>query len=175
MSSHWQQRIALFNNQPFRWYAISCILAMLGNGLGYIALTWMVLRLNSAVSSVVIVMFCFWLPSVFIGPFSGALADRMPRKVLYVLVNILRGMLTIGFGLLEIYHPSLLALYVLSFLQGVIFTLVFPVIVALIREIVNSDKLLIANATIDMAYEPVTSAAWPQPVRLLRGYRCQVR
>ena len=151
--SHWGERWALFQNQPFRLYALACLILMLGNGMGYIALTWMVLRLDSHVSSVVIVMFCFWLPSVFIGPFAGAIADRYRRKALYLIVNGGRGLVVVACGVYEILHPSLHLLYVLSLLQGIAFAFILPVLMALIREIVNKDKLLMANATIDIAYE----------------------
>lgn len=152
--SHLQQRLALFKIQPFRLYALSCVIAMLGNGLSYIAMSWMVLQLDHRITSVVIVMFCFWLPTVIIGPFAGAITDRSCRKTLYVWVNLARGGILIGFGLLESWHQSLFALYALSLLQGIVFTMVLPVVMALIREIIrNESKLLMANATIDIAYE----------------------
>ncbi|MDF1795246.1 MAG: MFS transporter [Coxiellaceae bacterium] len=151
--SHLQQRLALFKIQPFRLYVLSCVIAMLGNGLSYIAMTWLVLQLNNSITSVTIVMFCFWLPTVILGPFAGVLVDRYPRKPLFVITNFSRALLLIVFGFYEYYHPSLYGLYLLSLLQGVVFSLVLPVIMAIIREIVTEKQLLMANATVDIAYE----------------------
>ncbi|MDF1760082.1 MAG: MFS transporter [Coxiellaceae bacterium] len=151
--SHLQQRLALFKIQPFRLYVLSCVIAMLGNGLSYIAMTWLVLQLKNSITSVTIVMFCFWLPTVVLGPFAGVLVDRYPRKPLFVVTNFARALLLIVFGFYEYYHPSLYGLYLLSLLQGVVFSLVLPVIMALIREIVAEKQLLIANATVDIGYE----------------------
>jgi MFS family permease len=153
MSSHLKQRLLLFKIQAFRRYALACIIAMLGNGMNYIALTWMVLQFNNSVEAVAIVMFAFWLPSVFLGPFAGVLADRLPRKKLFVAINALRGVILLLFGGYEYWHPSLLGLYGLALAQGVVFSMVIPVLMALIREIVSEDQLLIANATIDIAFE----------------------
>ncbi len=151
--SHLQQRLTLFKIQPFRLYVLSCVIAMLGNGLSYIAMTWLVLQIHNSITSVTIVMFAFWLPTVLLGPFAGVLVDRYPRKPLYVITNFARAVLLIAFGFYEYWHPSLYSLYLLSLLQGVVFSLVLPVIMALIREVVEEKQLLAANATVDIGYE----------------------
>jgi MFS transporter, DHA3 family, macrolide efflux protein len=149
----WQARKRLFKIQAFRQYSLSCMLAMIGNGLSYIAMTWMVLQFHNSITSVVIVMFAFWLPSVILGPFAGVIVDRVSRKVLFCRINHLRGVLLVALGVIEIYHPSLDAIYWMSLLQGILFSFVLPVVISMIREIVPEADLLMANATVDIAYE----------------------
>lgn len=148
-----RQRMQLFALQPFRFYALSCIIAMIGNGIGYIALTWIVLQLDKSITSVVVLMFTFWLPSVVFGPFAGVIVDRMSRKKLYVCLSFARGTTLLLVAAVLYWDKNLWAIYSISLLQGFLFSFVLPVIISMIREIVSEKQLLAANATVDIAYE----------------------
>lgn len=150
---YFQERVSLFKIQGFRWYALSAFLAMVGNGVSYIALMWMVMAAHDSVTSVMMIMFCLWLPNVFLGPFAGVLVDRYSKRACLLYSTCLRGLLLIVFGLASMVHFNVIALYVMALLQGVLFSLALPTVIALVRELVPDKALMSANATIDMAYE----------------------
>ena len=91
------KRLALFQLQPFRWFALQCLLVNIGSGLLYINLTWIAVKLYSNANSVALLMLSFWLPVVIFGPLSGVLVDRFPRKPIIALSNVMRALLLFVF------------------------------------------------------------------------------
>ena len=151
--SHFKQRIDLFKIKPFRYYVLSCTLAMFGNGLTYIAMTWAILRTNHEVEVVAMLMFCFWFPNIILGPLAGVLVDKYSRKKILLFCNISRAILLTIFFFLFKTTPPAYAIYWLATLTGSVLALYIPAAMTLVRELVTKEQLLYANATVDMAYE----------------------
>jgi MFS transporter, DHA3 family, macrolide efflux protein len=151
--SYIQNRLKLFSNRSFSLYVASCALAMYGNGLTYIIMTWVLMRYQSSVSAVAILMSCFWLPNIVLGPIFGVYVDRLNRKHLLVIANGLRCVILLIFSLVLSRRLNALMIYGLAFITGTILSLYIPAAMSLVREIVPKSKLLYANATVDIAYE----------------------
>lgn len=145
----------LFSNAAFRYFTLSCVLAMFGNGLTYIIMIWALMRFDASVVSTAILMACFWLPNVLLGPFLGVLADRCNRKLLLVFTNGLRAICLFGFAMIAYQnYITPFAIYSLATLIGTLLAAYIPVAMAFVREIiVVEDDLLYANAMVDTAYE----------------------
>lgn len=148
-----QQRLELFSNKSFLWYVVSCATAMFGNGLTYVAMTWVLTNQPHQVTHIALLMIFFWLPGILIGPLAGVFIDRYSRKHILAFCNMSRVIMLFVFWLLLHEQPSPLALYVLACCSGIILSIYIPTALTLVREIVMPDKLLYANATVDMAYE----------------------
>lgn len=127
---------------------------MFGNGLTYIVMIWVLMRFDSSVVSTAILMACFWLPNVLLGPFLGVVADRCNRKCLLLFTNGLRASCLFCFALIA-YHNQIspLAIYFLASVLGTLLAAYIPTAMAFVREIVKDDELLYANAMVDTAYE----------------------
>ncbi len=151
--SHFKKRIELLKAPAFRYFILSCLLSMFGAGMGYIAMTWAVLRGHQAVSAVAILMICFWLPGVILGPFMGVIVDRYSRKWIVIVANGIRALFYIAVGIFLYFSYSTQMIYYLALISGGIFAIYGPAIMRFIREIVSKDDLLYANSTIDIAYE----------------------
>jgi DHA3 family macrolide efflux protein-like MFS transporter len=152
--SHFKNRIRIFRYPAFRWYLASCILATVGGGLSYIAMTWMALSDENSVGSIAILMLCFWLPGVIFGPFMGVIVDRFPmRNHLLAASNWIRAVALLIFGILFYYHNSLAGLYIMGLVLGTFFSIFIPAAFRLTREIVPENELLYANATVDTVFE----------------------
>ncbi|WED43961.1 MFS transporter [Legionella cardiaca] len=145
----------LFKNAAFRHFTLSCMLAMFGNGLTYIVMVWALIRFDASVVSTAILMTCFWLPNVVLGPFLGVLADRWNRKKLLLATVGLRAVCLFGFAVV-VYHDyaTPFAIYFLATLIGTLLAAYIPVAMAFVREIIKGEEdLLYANAMLDTAYE----------------------
>ncbi len=153
MISHLKERLELFKIKPFRYYVMSCTLAMFGNGLTYVAMTWLLVKSNHQVTAVAILMACFWLPNIILGPFSGVLVDKYSRKYILLFCNAIRFIILTIFWFMFPNNPPEYALYTLAAITGTILSLYIPAAMTLVREIVDKKILLYANATVDMAYE----------------------
>lgn len=151
--SHIRQRAGLFLIQPFRWFIISNLFATFGNGLAYIAMTWLVLEADNSLSAIAILMICFWLPTVVLGPWAGVIADKYPRKLISIISTSARAFILILYPIIFSQHLSALAIYCLAALMGTLVGIYMPASMALIREIVREKDLLYANTTLDIVYE----------------------
>jgi len=151
--SHFKKRLLLFKNLGFSSYIASCILATIGGGFTYVALTWTVVSLHASVYAVAIMMLMFWLPGVLFGPFIGVMIDRVSRKTLLGFSNATRAIALVLLGFLVMRIHSLALLYCFSFIFGFFFSVYLPAAMTFVREVVPEDQLLYGNATIDMAYE----------------------
>lgn len=145
----------LFSNAAFRHFTLSCALAMFGNGLTYIIMIWALMRFDASVVSTAILMACFWLPNVLLGPFLGVVADRCNRKLLLLFTNGLRASCLFGFAFIA-YNNQInpFAIYFLATLLGTLLAAYIPVAMTFVRElVVGEEDLLYANAMVDTAYE----------------------
>ncbi|KTD49981.1 drug:proton antiporter [Legionella quinlivanii] len=150
----------MFSNQyrvlrdaKFRRFTLSCMLAMFGNGLTYIIMVWALMRFDTSVVSTSILMACFWLPNVLLGPFFGVLADRWNRKTLLLIANGSRAMVLFGFAYLANDHMTSVSIYILAALIGTLLAAYIPVAMSFVRELVKEEELLAGNAMVDIAYE----------------------
>jgi MFS transporter, DHA3 family, macrolide efflux protein len=151
--SHFRRRLQLFSNQSFRNLTASCLCANLGYGLSYVVMAWLVLQPTGAVSSVAILMICFWAPLVFLGPLAGVLCDRYSRKTIIVAGNAIRVIAIAGFVLLMDRYFSNFSLYILAAIIGIGTCFAGPPTWALVRDVVPEKDLLNANVIVDIAYE----------------------
>lgn len=125
--------------------------------MAYLALTWYVLSVHNQLSSVVYMALSFWLPAAVCGPFVGVLVDRYPRQTVLLIANIFRAASFILFVVLlsdvHTVEHRLLCCYVLNFINGVLFAIIGPGVMAMVRELVAPHELLLANVSVDMVYE----------------------
>ncbi len=151
--SHFKERIALFKNISFSWFLISCITSTFGNGITYIAMSWLVLNATGSISHMAILLTCFWGPNAIVSPFFGVLVDRFNRKWCVFISNFVRALILLIFWLLYSKHMGNAYIYLLSATLSIGLALYMPASMALTREIVSEKDLLNANAAIDIAYE----------------------
>ncbi len=151
--SHFSKRLELLARPSFFWYVTSCLLSTFASGISYVTMSWLILQADNSVSAISLLMLCFWLPTIVLGPFFGVVADRYSRKWLIILGNALRGLVLVGFGGYFHYHISAPLMYLLMLMLGMSFSVYFPAGIALIREIVPAKDLLYANSTVDIAFE----------------------
>src|SRR3990167_7208166 len=151
--SHFQKRLALLKQRPFLAYMIGLLCAAIGNGLGYIAMSWIIVSRHDSVAAMAILMACFWGPTVFLGPLMGVLADRLSRKWIITISNACRAIIFIAFGFYLITHFHVSTVYELMLCIGISFSAFFSSVFAFMRELVAENNLMHAYVTIDIVYE----------------------
>jgi len=107
---------------------------------------------NTAVSFVIL---AFSLPAVVFGPIAGAVADRMSRRTLMIITNIVRAALVLLFLLVQPSWPVQIALasyYSISFLFGAAGQFFMPAQGASIPALVPRDQLTTANALFNLTF-----------------------
>jgi len=145
-------RALLFRDNKFLFFVISGFMATFGNGLIYISMSWLTYTATHQVSSLTTMMLCFWLPGIIGSPVFGYCADRFNRKILLVIANMARGVSVIIFVLLFSGIDNF-SIYCLYTVLGIFFSFYMPAAFPFFQEIMDKDKLLLANATVDVMYE----------------------
>lgn len=151
--SHIQKRLALLKRPPFLLYMLGFLFAAIGNGLGYIAMSWIVVSYHNSVTAMVILMASFWAPNVVLGPLMGVLADRLSRKWIIISSNFFRAIIFIFFSFYLKHHFHVATVYWMMFFTGVAFSAFFSSAMSFMRELVPEKDLMYANSTVDIIYE----------------------
>ncbi|MDX6544944.1 MAG: hypothetical protein QOG02_718, partial [Gaiellales bacterium] len=147
--------LAPLRNRDFRLLWAGMTVSLLGDGLYVVAIAWQAYQISNSPYALAITGVAWTLPSVLVLPFSGALSDRLGRRPLMIVADLLRAAAAGGIALLaalgtiEIWH-----LIVLSALFGVGEALIGPSFTALVPEIVPERDLVQANS-IDQAMRPL--------------------
>jgi dTMP kinase len=132
--------------KPFRRLWIALSLSSLGDWLSIIALTVLAPSLTSGGlaakgSAVSGVWLATLLPALLFGPLAGALADRLDRRMVMIVGDVIRGLLFLSIPL----FPNLTWIYVAKFLAGVASQFWNPATAASVPNLVPKDKLERAN------------------------------
>lgn len=91
------------------------------------------------------------LPGLLLSPIGGAVADRVSRRTIIVLSDLLSGVLTLALGLLLLLYPEntnvgLVGLFIVSLVLGTLGAFFSPAISAAIPDIVPAHQLPGANS-----------------------------
>ena len=132
--------------KPFRRLWIALSLSSLGDWLSILALIVLAPSLTSGgaaakVSAVGGVWVVTLLPALLFGPLAGALADRLDRRMMMIVGDVIRGLLFLSIPL----FPNLTWIYVAKFLAGIASQFWNPATAASIPNLVPKDKLERAN------------------------------
>jgi predicted MFS family arabinose efflux permease len=134
----------LRNNHDFRRLFVGQLVSQTGDWFNSVALFTLLLRLSGSGEAVGFILIIKLLPSFFVGPLAGVVADRFNRKTIMIVADVVRGILVLGFLLVR--SPDQVWLvYVLAGVEIAIATFFDPAKSAAIPGIVSREELISAN------------------------------
>lgn len=152
---------AVLRNGPFLRLWLAQAISQTANSMVDFA---MLLRVSGAVefhgvaqanTAISLVILAFSIPGVIFGPFAGAVADRVDRKLLMALVNVLRAG---GVFLFLVVRPEwhvqtiLAGYYAIAFFFGAVGQFFAPAQGASIPDLVPRAQLVQANALFNLTF-----------------------
>jgi MFS transporter, DHA3 family, macrolide efflux protein len=118
-----------------------------GNVAFSVALGFWVLDVTKSTAMMGAILACFSLPGVLLGPFAGAVADRLNRKWIIVLSDFARGVLYTLMGLTVLFKVfPFYMIFPLAILVGICGAFFSPAISSVLPDIVATDNLSKANS-----------------------------
>lgn len=144
-----QIQTRLFSNRNFLFLWSAQAISQFGDGLTKVALLWLVYDLTGSALAMTIIGLVQTIPSLVLNPLIGVYLDRLPKKLVMIVLDLLRGILIAlipllhGFDLLP-----LELLYLLVFFNAVASVAFGPTLVSVIPKIVEGSELMAANAMI---------------------------
>lgn len=135
----------LRRNSNFRNLWLGSVISQFGDWFNVIAAAEVITRLTDSGVALSYLFLARFLPLFVFSPFAGVLADRLNRKHIMVLSDVLRGVTVLGF--LFINDPGdIWFFYLLTVLQFSLSALFTPARGAVLANIVRPNELVAANA-----------------------------
>src|SRR5512137_2925841 len=144
-------RALLSGNRNYRLLWLGQIVSQLGDWFNSVAVYALLLEMTGTATSVALMIIVQFLPMAVIGPVAGVVVDRVDRRRLMIVTDVLRGVLILV--LLAVHRAEQVWLVYLVMGATVSATAFFePARTAVIPNITSRAELLTANA--------LSSATW---------------
>lgn len=136
-----------FSSTNYRWFWLSGFAAGFTMQMRQISRGWLVYRMSQSPLALALTMASFGVPMTFFSPVGGALADRLPKRTLIFVSNMLSGLsslvvaILITQNLIQLWH-----LFAIGFLDGILNAFNMPSRQGIIPSLVAREKLVNAIA-----------------------------
>jgi MFS family permease len=141
----------LRRNRNFRLLFIGQAISQLGDWFNAVAVYALLLDLTKSATAVAWMMIVQFLPMAIVGPMAGVVVDRVDRRRLMIIADVMRGCLILGLLLVRTKEHVWIAYAVMAFTVSAS-AFFEPARTATIPNITSDEELLPANA--------LTSATW---------------
>ena len=126
-----------FHQPGFRIYFVGMLFRGMAMWMPLVAIPWLSVELGATPGEIGIISAAFFLPTLFIGPMSGVLADRVERRSVLVVAQVAASGLAALLALLIVAgQQTLTLLAIMSFIFGFIVAVEVPVRQAFMTELI---------------------------------------
>jgi len=154
--------LAVLRNRPFLLLWLSQAATQIGGNMVIFGLTFIIFSSTNSSAAVSGLLLTFLVPSVLFSAVAGVYVDRLDRRRILVVTNLIRAG---AFGAMLLVGDHLLLLYLLNTLVAIASTLFAPAEAAMIPRLVPRSQLLAANGIFTLTL----NAAFPIGFALLGG------
>jgi MFS transporter, DHA3 family, macrolide efflux protein len=152
MARNWKKDLTLFLGGQ--------IVSLFGSMLVQYAISWYITMKTQSGSLMTISIVCGILPTFFVSPFGGVLADRFDRRKIIVLADAAIAAVTLGLALsFSLGYREVWLLFLAQALRAVGGGFQTPAVAAFLPQIVPKDELMKANAAFGSAQSIIMLAA----------------
>lgn len=142
----------VLTNKNFLFLWLGQVISNFGDRLNQMALVALVYQRNPGSEIALAKLISFTIIPVFlIGPIAGAWVDRLNRRKIMIISDVLRGVLVLSIPIC-IRANQILLVYLAIFITFSLSRFFIPSKMALIPELVPKDKLLVANTLNDTTH-----------------------
>ena len=132
-------------HRDFSLYILGILVVNIGVWIQQVATGWLVFRITDSLAQLSTAVFLSQIPILFIEPFAGVLSDRFNRRHIMIITQSALMLLILSLGIMTLADVvSIGAIYVVSFLSGVVLGFDAPARLALYSKLVPQED--IANA-----------------------------
>ncbi|MFI5261840.1 MAG: MFS transporter [Candidatus Limnocylindrales bacterium] len=133
----------VLRNRRFLSLWLAQVASQVGGNMVLYGLTVLVAQRTASPSAVSLLLLTFLVPAVLFSAIAGVFVDRLDRRLILIVANVLRALL---FVLMVVLDENLVMIYVLNILVSTITTFFAPAEASMIPALVRRDQLLAANS-----------------------------
>jgi DHA3 family macrolide efflux protein-like MFS transporter len=140
--------------------------SLFGSGMTSFALTIWIYQQTKSPTALALSAFFATFPMLIFGPFSGALADRFPRKVLLIVSDSMAGMATLALlGIYRAGHLEIWHIYIVVIIAGIADSIQVPALMGSVTLMVPKKHYSRASGLQELAgtassiFAPVAAAS----------------
>ena len=137
----------MFKNHAYVFYLIGSVISAVGNGMQFIAITWLILELTQLPTQVGITLAISFISVMCLASFGGIIADRYDRRFLMIISNVFRFLAICIVPLIYWFSElSIFVIYIMQLFSAIGTSFFIPANAGFVREIVNDKNMYRANA-----------------------------
>ena len=133
---------AVLKNRNFLLLWLAQVATQIGGNMVVFGLTVLVFSATNSSSLVSLLLLTFLAPAVFFSAVAGVYVDRLDRRLILIVTNLLRA---VFFALVYVAGQNIAAIFVLNIAISTVTTFFAPAEAAMIPELVPRRQLLAAN------------------------------
>jgi MFS family permease len=134
--------LEVLRNRPFLALWLAQAVTQIGGNMVLYGLTVRVFSLTHSTSAVSLLILTFLVPAVLLSAVAGVYVDRLDRRLILIVTNLLRAIM---FGVLFLVGDNLVLILVLNAAISTVTTFFAPAEAAMIPVLVKRGQLLAAN------------------------------
>ena len=132
------------------------VASQVGGNMVLYGLTVLVAQRTASASAVSLLLLTFLVPAVVFSAIAGVFVDRLDRRLILIVANVLRGALFVAMVVLD---TNLVVIYILNIAVSTITTLFAPAEASMIPVLVRREQLLAANSLFTFTLRHASSTA----------------
>jgi MFS family permease len=142
LSSYW---ILFSGNRRYLLFWLAGVISQIGNWFNYIAIFVLLTKLSGSGMAISWFLIAKFIPTTFLGPAAGVVADRFSRKIIMITSDLFRSFIVLGFLLVR--RPEhVWIVYILALVQESAWTFYDPARQASVPNVCEPHELVLANA-----------------------------
>ncbi|MGA8206908.1 MAG: MFS transporter [Candidatus Dormiibacterota bacterium] len=147
----------LLQVRDFVWLWSGATVSLFGDGIYFVSIAWEVYRISNAPTALGVVSAAFALPQVLLLVLGGVLSDRLDRRQVMFLSNLVSGLMIGALGTLVVLHQiRLWEIVVLVAVYGVSQAFFMPASRAIVPSLIDAELVPQAMA-LEQFVQPLTS------------------
>ncbi len=137
-----ESALAVFRNRPFLLLWLAQAATQIGGNMVIFGLTVIISKATGSTTAVSALILTFLVPAVLFSAVAGVFVDRLDRRLVLIVTNILRG---VAFAAIFLVGDNLILIYLLNIFISTVTVFFAPAEAAMIPNLVPRRQLLAAN------------------------------
>src|ERR1700740_3232226 len=139
----------IWAQRGFRYFFVAMFVSLFGSGMNFAGVSWYILAATHSTVKVSLQVIVMTVPGLFVPFLGGVLIDRLDRRYLGVLLDLLRGCFVLATayiawrGQLQLWH-----LYAMTLITGTGSAMYWATVNALVQEVIPPSQFTGANAAV---------------------------